>query len=254
MAVWASPSSDWGEAGKLLARQSPDAAAIAGFSDALDTTFAKGAWIAWSTSPAPDQHQEDDNVPFTATLHGAVTTWSGLELAARAAVLLEKKDAAKRWADLATVTSHIELKSEGSAYFLKNMVATAAAGDAATRDNAQAPLKLIAGHATPGTHHFGEVMLTEGAEGSKTASQRVANPHLWEGTLFYLTPWPWKIPRSCCPSTPPRPTPTSKKRRRPRASWRRKTMKTTADVRRWPATMAAGRGGYCWPALARLRY
>jgi hypothetical protein len=49
-------------------------------------------------------------------------------------------------------------------------------------------LERTAEHATPGTRGFGEVTVAvDDGMGGRRASQRVSNPHLWEGTLFYLS-------------------------------------------------------------------
>lgn len=208
--------------------------------------------------------QEDDNVAFTSTLHGAVTTFGALDIAGRAARLLGKDADALRWesragelreailsklydpakgrfvggadevfnpgsqptgptgwlvwpmrvlpwkdvrvgaqlqADLDTVAPHIELKTAGSAYFLKNTVAAAVARgtDKTMGPKVKALLTQIAGHATEGTHHFGEVMLAVKQGENTVASQRVANPHLWEGTLLYLTAMALEDPEALIP-------------------------------------------------------
>jgi MYXO-CTERM domain-containing protein len=48
-------------------------------------------------------------------------------------------------------------------------------------------LERLASHATNDTHQFGEVTVTTRDGGVARADQRVSTPHLWEGTLFYLT-------------------------------------------------------------------
>ena len=60
--------------------------------------------VAWR-DPKTGLHapaQEDDNAAATQTLHGAVTVMGALEQAARAAELLGKADATKRWRERAT--------------------------------------------------------------------------------------------------------------------------------------------------------
>jgi MYXO-CTERM domain-containing protein len=93
--------------------------------------------------------------------------------------------------DLALIAPTVRLENDGGAYVLKNTVAAAIALDAiddpALRAELEALLAETASHATPGTRHFGEVMVAVEEDGARVASQRVASPHLWEGTLFYLT-------------------------------------------------------------------
>lgn len=199
--------------------------------------------------PAPAQ--EDDNAIYTQTMHGAVTTFGALDIAARAARLIgedadagawearaeELRDAIlaefwvsseegfnaeesetpnpgstglgpKAWMvwpthtlpwddarvdvqlaiDIEQIRPIIELETEGGAYFLKNMVTLALArgNDPEIGPDVQDLLVKIADHATA-TDHFGEVMVVVDEAGEKRASQRVSTPHLWEGTLFYLT-------------------------------------------------------------------
>lgn len=89
-------------------------------------------------------------------------------------------------ADLTGVQTIIALTDpEGGAYFLKNLLALAMARgqDPLWRPAILAALENVAARSTQGTNHFGEVMVPVNGQ----ADQRVATPHLWEGTLFYLT-------------------------------------------------------------------
>lgn len=88
--------------------------------------------------------------------------------------------------DLKGVQTIIALTDpEGGAYFMKNLLALALARgkDPLWRPAIEAALEVVASRATAGTNHFGEVMVPVNGQ----ADQRVATPHLWEGTLFYLT-------------------------------------------------------------------
>jgi hypothetical protein len=196
---------------------------------------------------------EDDNAAYTQTLHGAVTVFGALSIAARAARLLERRQEAAAWearacelraaterllydaearrfvshpgatfdpaaaptgqtawmvwpmqvfpwddrrvaeqlaADLDLIHPRITLEAPGGSYFMKNTVSLGLArgSDPALGPRIAAQRDLLArAHATPDTHHFGEVMLAVDTTEGRVASQRVANPHLWEGILFYLT-------------------------------------------------------------------
>lgn len=91
--------------------------------------------------------------------------------------------------DLDAIEAPIRLETDGGAYFMKNTVSLALArGEDPMLGPHIAELRdLPAGHATAGTDHFGEVMVVVEEEGMRRADQRVSTPHLWEGTLFYLT-------------------------------------------------------------------
>ncbi|MFW5924951.1 MAG: MYXO-CTERM sorting domain-containing protein [Myxococcota bacterium] len=200
--------------------------------------------------------QEDDNPGFVQTIHGAVTTYGALDIAARGARLIGEDEDAARWErragelrtaildllwdeeqerfirdpgmfgqeanptgqtawlvwpmtllpfddpkieatirdDIAQVTPRINLETGGGAYFMKNTVSANVAQlglSASARDELLPQFEdltaKLADHATPATHHFGEVMVVVDDDGTPRADQRTANPHLWEGTLFYLT-------------------------------------------------------------------
>ncbi|MCC7543054.1 MAG: hypothetical protein IT379_42955, partial [Deltaproteobacteria bacterium] len=187
--------------------------------------------------------QEDDNAGHTQTLHGAVTVFGALDLAARAARAngddaratayetraAELRDAilvhfyrdgrfvtgagatvnpgsaasgptawlawparalpfddarivAQVRSDLDDVLETLRFESEGGAYVLKN-TATAAlvlGDDPDGRADVESTLATLAGSATEGTAHFGEVFVSIGGG---RVDQRVATPHLWEGAL-----------------------------------------------------------------------
>ena len=92
--------------------------------------------------------------------------------------------------DLAAILPAVNLTDpKGSAYFLKNLVSLALARgqDKVWRPKLLAALESVANHATVGTHHFGEVMVPRPGAKGQIADQRVATPHVWEGTLFCLT-------------------------------------------------------------------
>lgn len=92
--------------------------------------------------------------------------------------------------DLEPIGTSIRLENAGGSYFMKSTVSMGlAAGDdpeirPALLDFAH---RLAADHATPATHHFGEAMVVRPGKDGPVALQTVANPHLWEGVLFYLT-------------------------------------------------------------------
>ena len=90
--------------------------------------------------------------------------------------------------DLNAVTPTIRLENNGGGYTMKNTVSLGLAwgADPARRPALEDLRDRLAETTTP-TDHFGEVMVSLGPEGDRRASQRVSTPHLWEGTLFYLT-------------------------------------------------------------------
>lgn len=92
-------------------------------------------------------------------------------------------------ADLATVMKDIRGETAGGAYVMKNVVAAALLGqDGGSRATARDAVSRLAAIATPDTLHFGEVFVTTHPPGASAPvfSNRVAAPHVWEGTLFYL--------------------------------------------------------------------
>lgn len=196
---------------------------------------------------------EDDNAPYTQTLHGAVTTQGALQLAARAALVLGEGAWARRWMgracelravidsrmydaeamrfvsrpdtsappdrapigqtawmmwpfrvfswddprlpeqidnDLAFIGTPIRLENDGGAYFMKS---TASIGlvEGSVADTRSVLLdyvqRIAEEHATTDTGIFGEAMVVRPDEDGVRAQQAVANPHLWEGILFYLS-------------------------------------------------------------------
>lgn len=89
-------------------------------------------------------------------------------------------------ADWDAIAPNLFLEDIGGAYYMKNTATIAAVrrGDPAWDDRIDAAVEALAAQATPDTHHFGEVMVVDG---DGLPEQRVATPHLWEGTLFALT-------------------------------------------------------------------
>ncbi len=77
-----------------------------------------------------------------------------------------------------------------TAYVLKNVVPPlllGRSGDGGSRDRAREAVIAMAQVASPDTHHFGEFMVsTKDASGAVSFSVETAQPHVWEGTLFYL--------------------------------------------------------------------
>jgi hypothetical protein len=98
--------------------------------------------------------------------------------------------------DMTSSLRDIRGETEGSAYVMKTVVAAALLGkDGGSRDMAREAVPLLANLATPDTHHFGEVFVTQHHQaGPPTFSQRVATPHVWEGTLFYLSAMALSMP------------------------------------------------------------
>ena len=185
--------------------------------------------------PAPAN--EDDNAAYTQTLHGAVTTWRGIQSAAELADRKGEASTAARWhtrADelKAAIDTHlrepngglyregldaaqnpgnaaggasawalwpagldvpagqidklldlVELRLDpangGGAYVTKLILAAAMRGDAAEKARALVLLKrFVATNAW-----LGETFVSDGT----TFDPRVANPHVWAGTLVYLS-------------------------------------------------------------------
>jgi hypothetical protein len=92
--------------------------------------------------------------------------------------------------DMTAVLQDVRGETDGAAYDMKTVVAAALLGkDGGSRDMAREAVARLANIATPDTHHFGEVFVTLPAPdgGAPTFSERVATPHVWEGTLFYLS-------------------------------------------------------------------
>lgn len=197
--------------------------------------------------------QEDDAAAHTQTLHGAITVFGALDMAARAARRLGHDDAALRWEDrarelrraievsfydpdeqvffmsesarlpiqasgltptgptawlvwpctllpfddarmqrqiqrdYAIIEPVLKLETKGGLYYMNNTIAIALAGHETMSDVVQSLPNTLAEEATAGTNHFGEVMVVVEENGVRKPQQRVSTPHLWEGTLFYLT-------------------------------------------------------------------
>ncbi|MCA9518992.1 MAG: hypothetical protein KC635_28855, partial [Myxococcales bacterium] len=198
---------------------------------------------------------EDDNLAYTQTLHGAITTWLGLAQATVAAEALGHAAEAGRWStrrdelraaidahfydaaagryveeldtasnpgnapggatswmvwparflpwDDARVTAQLEANlayaaaavdpaNGGGAYVTKILVPAALAlDDAGARAQVRAALDAMVDLAsTPDTMVFGETFVSVDRDGDGAYdgfSARVSNPHLWAGTLVYLT-------------------------------------------------------------------
>jgi hypothetical protein len=97
---------------------------------------------------------------------------------------------AQLMADMTSAMKDIRGETQGSAYVMKNVVAAALLGkDGGSRDLARQAVQMLADIATPDTMQFGEVFVTTPAAdgGAPVFSDRVATPHVWEGTLFYLS-------------------------------------------------------------------
>lgn len=180
---------------------------------------------------------EDDNVAYTQTLHGAVTTWRGIESAAGLADRLSKSDEATRWharADelkvaidthlrepngglyeegldvaqnpgnaaggasawalwpagldvpegqidtlLALADQRLDPANGGGAYVTKLLLAVGMRGSEAERVRAK---DLLIRFVATGAW-LGETFVTQG----DGFDPRVANPHVWAGTLVYLS-------------------------------------------------------------------
>ena len=98
---------------------------------------------------------------------------------------------------MAAVLRDVRGETQGSAYDMKTVVAAALLGKTGgSRDMALEAVKRLANIATPDTLHFGEVFVTlPGVDGGPpTFSERVATPHVWEGTLFYLSAMALSMP------------------------------------------------------------
>lgn len=92
-------------------------------------------------------------------------------------------------ADLVTIRPTVDLETEGGSYFAKTLVSAAVmlGQDPDVGPEVARMRDALAAHATPETLHFGEVMLVRKEDGTPRADQRVSTPHLWAGTLFFLT-------------------------------------------------------------------
>jgi hypothetical protein len=116
--------------------------------------------------------------------------------------------------DMTAVLKDVRGETDGSAYDMKTVVAAALLGkDGGSRDMAREAVQRLANIATPDTLHFGEVFLTLPSTdgGPPTFSERVATPHVWEGTLFYLSAMALSMPGRFDPEIaalplPPAPT------------------------------------------------
>jgi hypothetical protein len=92
--------------------------------------------------------------------------------------------------DMTSSLRDLRGETEGSAYVMKTVVAAALLGkEKGSRAMAREAVQRLANIATPDTLHFGEVFVTVPSTGGgpPTFSERVATPHVWEGTLFYLS-------------------------------------------------------------------
>jgi hypothetical protein len=98
--------------------------------------------------------------------------------------------------DYGIIEPVVNLTPPGGLYFMKSTIPLAVAGGDEWRDVIAALPETLAHHATEATDHFGEVMVVLDDEGAPHADQRVATPHLWEGTLFALTAMAAEDPRA----------------------------------------------------------
>ncbi|MFW5741568.1 MAG: hypothetical protein ACOC1F_14535, partial [Myxococcota bacterium] len=90
----------------------------------------------------------------------------------------------------------LKLEAKGGLYYMKNTISIAVAGGDAFTDIIASLPETLAHEATQGTDHFGEVMVVVDKDGQRVPEQRVSTPHLWEGTLFYLTALAAENPRA----------------------------------------------------------
>ena len=113
--------------------------------------------------------------------------------------------------DMASVMPIIEGKTEGGAYVMKNVVSAALLGrDGGSRDVAREAVQRLGDIATADTMQFGEVFVTTHPAGAGPVfSNRVAAPHVWEGTLFYLSAMALSSPASFDPQIAAMPLPPS---------------------------------------------
>lgn len=225
---------------------------------------------------------EDDNALYTQTLHGAITTWAGLnaarglalarpdlDLNARGQLWAERtdelrrailehlvdpathrfregldeatnpgnaaggpsawalwparflrasvpaeaaiKDATEAWLlDLAE--ARLEPANGGSAYVAKLLLAVAiSSDDDARRARVKTLLERLATRtSTPDTRVFGETFVAVDGDGDGAAdgfSPRVSNPHVWAGTLVYLTAMALEAPERFDQPVGPTPDP-----------------------------------------------
>jgi hypothetical protein len=89
--------------------------------------------------------------------------------------------------DLGIIEAPLALESAGGLYYMKNTISLAVGGRGIFDETIDALPAVLSDQATAQTGHFGEVMVVDDSGDSKRADQRVSNPHLWEGALYYLT-------------------------------------------------------------------
>jgi len=112
--------------------------------------------------------------------------------------------------DMTAIMPDILGQTEGGAYVMKNVVSAALLGkDGGSRDMARDAVTRLAAMATQDTFQFGEVFVTTHPVDPNTPvfSQRVATPHVWEGTLFYLSAMALSAPQSFDPEISALPLP-----------------------------------------------
>jgi hypothetical protein len=114
-------------------------------------------------------------------------------------------------ADIGAVMPDIRGETEGGAYVMKNVVSAALLGrDGGSRDVAREAVQRLGDIATADTMQFGEVFVTTHPAGAGPVfSNRVAAPHVWEGTLFYLSAMALSSPASFDPQIAAMPLPPS---------------------------------------------
>jgi glucoamylase len=146
--------------------------------------------------------------------------------------------------DMGLVLQDLRGETAGAAYDAKTVVAAALLGrDGGSRDMAREAVSRLAAMATPDTMQFGEVFVTtqpaQPDGGSAPAfSQRVATPHVWEGTLFYLAAMalssaPFDAEIGEMPLPPPRPPELT-------PGGCAEGTEGVGGARRWPALLACG--------------
>ena len=170
------------------------AAALLGEDDAA-ARWAARAWelregiVTHLHDPLADRFVRDVGARASPEESGPTGTTAWLVWPLRVLPWTDPRVAAQLDSDLSFVGPQIRLETAGGQYFVKNTVSFGLTHgrDPSRREGLSDLVELIAeGHATE-TAHFGEAMATVSEAGRPVASQRVANPHLWEGVLFYLS-------------------------------------------------------------------
>jgi len=113
-------------------------------------------------------------------------------------------------------------------------------------------VERLANIATPDTLHFGEVFVTLPSTdgGPPTFSERVATPHVWEGTLFYLSAMALSTPSRFDPEILALPLPSPPRITTVTPAGGCATVGEDVTRARWPSWALAAGGAL---ALAALR-